>query len=658
MKKPGLAYSLIATVTILLVLFASGGTAFAAHQPEPEQAVQAQAANLKIALLAPMSGQVSFFGASARQGAEMAVAEWNQKGGVLGRTIQLAVEDSQCQAAAASAAAIKVISQDGVDYIVGEICSSASVAIAQIAEANGVVQISPSSTNPSVTLNNDSSVKQYVFRACFIDPFQGAMMARFAMQQKYFKTFILHDESNYYSKDLAAAFRTAYDEVQGSIVGDETYTIPDPNTHPNYGLLFNRIKTSQADAVYMPDFASDFLNNFITGARAAGVNAVFLGGDGWLVQQTLPSALNGSFYTDHFSIDDPRPVVQTYNQKYNQLYGADSDPIAALSYDSTNLMLSAIQSAGVDDPAMVKDRLAQMTLHGVTGIITFDENHNPYKSVVIKQIQNGHDTYYTTFDGFGSISGHVYTADGSPITDTQILVQAIGVSRGTKTVEELALQSDGSYTLSDLIPGTYKILANSGRSPGYVAKYYNNRLNLDLADPVSVGASDTLAGIDFYLEAPVTTVVDPQQQQPATLEYAPPQGPSTEIEVPQNSVSTETVLTYSPASADHIPGFMFEDTAFNLEAYQQGVLQNHFVFNTPILVTLHYSDTISTLFKEEELTLRYWNDASKTWEDALCPGYTYTRNLVDHILTVPVCHLSAFALFVDGYVQYFPVASK
>jgi len=180
---------------------------------------------LKIAILAPLSGDVATFGQSTRDGALLAIEEWNAKGGVLGMQIEPIVEDSQCNAEAAVSAANKVIDQDGVKFIIGEVCSSASIPISEVAMAKGVLQISPTSTNPQVTVDENGNTKSLIFRACFIDPFQGEVAAKFALEELGATTAaVLLDQGNDYVRGLAEFFRDSFEAGGGKVVVWETYT--------------------------------------------------------------------------------------------------------------------------------------------------------------------------------------------------------------------------------------------------------------------------------------------------------------------------------------------------------------------------------------------------------------------------------------------------
>jgi len=347
--------------------------------------------NLKVAVLAPLSGQNPTFGTSTRNGAQLAVDEWNAKGGVLGKQITTVVEDSQCSAEPAVNAANKVIDQDKVHYIVGEVCSSASIPVSEIANAKGVVQISPTSTNPSVTVDKDGKVKPYIFRACFIDPFQGTVMAKFALSKGYKTAFIMFDQGNDYVRGLAEFFEKAFTANGGQVVGKETYTSKDTD----FSAILTKVGDSKADVLFLPDYYP-IVNLVGAQAKEKGITSVMMGGDGWDSADLDKKASDGGFYSNHYSKDDTRPIVQDWVKKYNAKYGADPDALATLGYDAMNLLLTAIKNAGADDTAKVKDALASIKMEGVSGAITFDQNHNPIKSAVVLHVTNGKVEFAST----------------------------------------------------------------------------------------------------------------------------------------------------------------------------------------------------------------------------------------------------------------------
>lgn len=345
---------------------------------------------IKIAVLAPLSGSVPTFGVSTRNGALLAIKEWNEKGGVLGKKIEAVVEDSQCEADPSVNAANKVIDQDKVHYIIGEVCSKASIPISEIAEAKGVVQISPTSTNPTVTLKSDGSTKQYVFRACFIDPFQGTVMAKFGMQQGYKTAFVMYDQGNDYVRGLAEFFEKAWLEAGGQVVGKETYT----STDTDFSAILTKVAESKAEVLFLPDYYN-IINLVGAQAKDKGVTAVMMGGDGWDSADLDVKAADGGFFSNHYDPGDTRQIVQDFLKRYGAEYKNDQgqpkvpDALATLAYDATNLMIAAIEKAGADDAAKVKDALAAIDYESVSGHITYDPQHNPIKSAAVISVKDG-----------------------------------------------------------------------------------------------------------------------------------------------------------------------------------------------------------------------------------------------------------------------------
>jgi branched-chain amino acid transport system substrate-binding protein len=347
---------------------------------------------LKIAILAPLSGDVATFGESTRDGAMMAIDEWNADGGVLGKQIETVVEDSQCNAEAAVSAANKVIDQDGVKFIIGEVCSSASIPVSEVAMAKGVLQMSPTSTNPSVTVDEFGKTKGLIFRACFIDPFQGTVAAKFALDNLGVKTAaVLLDQGNDYVRGLAEYFRDAFEAGGGQVVVWETYTGEDQD----FSAILTKVKDAAPDILYLPDYYST-VNLIAAQAREKGVTAVMMGGDGWDSPDLDTSVVEGGYHTNHYSADDPRPEVQDFVSKYQEKYGAVPDALATLAYDATNILLLAMEEAGSTDPAAVAKALEDMSFDVVSGNITYDELHNPIKSAVILHIQDGKAVYMDT----------------------------------------------------------------------------------------------------------------------------------------------------------------------------------------------------------------------------------------------------------------------
>jgi len=394
-----LSLALLATLILAACQPAAPTQAPAAEKPTQapaaEQPTQAPAAEkpastepLKIALLVPLSGPVPTFGVSGRDGALLAVDEWNAKGGVLGRQIQPIIEDSQCTPDPAVNAANKVIDTDKVKYIVGETCSSASIPVSEIAEEKGIVMITPTSTNPTVTLKADGSTKKFVFRACFIDPFQGSVMAKFANEKGLKTAFIMLDQGNDYVRGLAEAFEKSFTELGGQVVGKETYTSQDTD----FSAILTKVAESKAEILYLPDYYN-IVNLVGAQAKEKGVTAVMMGGDGWDSADLDLKAADGGFFSNHYSVEDSRPIVQNWVKNYKAKYDSTPDALATLGYDAANILLASIEKAGVDDPTKVAEAMAGIQYESVSGNITYDEHHNPIKSAAVLQVKGGKVTF-------------------------------------------------------------------------------------------------------------------------------------------------------------------------------------------------------------------------------------------------------------------------
>jgi len=349
------------------------------------------AKTLKIAVLAPLSGPVPTFGVSTRDGALLAVKQWNSNGGVLGMQVQALIEDSQCTPDPAVNAANKVIDQDKVHYIVGEVCSKASIPVSEIANAKHVVQISGTSTNPSVVRDASGNVKPYTFVACYNDDTQGKVMAKFAFETLKAKTaFIMLDQANDYVKGLAEFFEKYFTADGGTIVGKETYTSKDTD----FSTILAKIADAKADVVVLPDYYN-IVNLVTKQAKEKGITTPFIGGDGWDSPDLDPAAADGGYFTNHYSPTENRPAVSTFVKLYGETYKDDKgnpkvpDALAALAYDATNILLQGIKDTGSDDPVKVKDTIAKGKFEAVSGTITFDAFHTPIKPVTIIQVKSG-----------------------------------------------------------------------------------------------------------------------------------------------------------------------------------------------------------------------------------------------------------------------------
>jgi len=374
--------SLVVLMTVLLAACAPAAAPTAA--PAAPTAAPADTTPIKIGILAPLSGPVPTFGVSTKNGAMMAIDEWNAKGGVLGRKIEALVEDSQCTPDPAVNAANKLIDQDKVKFLMGEVCSKASIPVSEIAEEKGIVQISGTSTNETLTLKADGSTKAYVFRACFIDPFQGLVMSKFASGKGYKTAFILFDQGNDYVRGLAEAFEKAWTAAGNTVVGKETYTAQDTD----FSAILTKVADAKPEVLYVPDYYN-IINLVGAQAKEKGITAVMMGGDGWDSADLDLAAADGGFFSNHYSPEDTRPIVVNWVANYKAKFGDVPDALATLGYDATNILIASIEKAGTDDPAKVKDAMAAISYEAVSGLITFDAQHNPIKSAAVLAVKDG-----------------------------------------------------------------------------------------------------------------------------------------------------------------------------------------------------------------------------------------------------------------------------
>ncbi|MHB1317788.1 MAG: ABC transporter substrate-binding protein [Anaerolineae bacterium] len=340
---------------------------------------------VKIAILAPLSGDVKTFGESTRDGAQMAFDEAT----AAGWEIEAVIEDSRCDAQEAANAANKVIFEDEVHYIIGEVCSSASIPVSEIAEANGVLQISPTSTNPAVTINEDGSNKEYVFRACFLDPFQGEVVASLAMELGAKSAAVLFDVGNDYVKGLAEFFKASFEEMGGTVAVYEAYNKDDTD----FSAILGKVATAAPDVIFLPDYYNK--NNLIAAQiQEKGIEAILLGADGWDSPELQLDLFEGGYFSNHYSPADPRPVVQNFVAAYTEKYGAAPDALATLAYDAAKILLQSISEAGVDDASVVKDAMSAVEYDGVSGKITFNEFGDPVKTAAVIKIEGGKTVFY------------------------------------------------------------------------------------------------------------------------------------------------------------------------------------------------------------------------------------------------------------------------
>jgi branched-chain amino acid transport system substrate-binding protein len=345
---------------------------------------------IRVGEFASLTGGNASFGQSSHTGTELAIEEINARGGVLGRKLQLITEDTQSQAGQPAAIVKKLVAQDKVVAVLGEVASSRSLEAAPICQQNRIPMISPASTNPAVTEVGDT-----IFRICFIDPFQGTVMAKFALAKGWKRVALLVDVKQDYSVGLAKHFTEYFTANGGEIVREQKFSSGDKDFRPQLTSL----RSTKPDAIFVPGYYTEVA---LIGkqARLLGLKMPLFGGDGWVGDSLLKvagNALDGCYISCHFSADDTRPAVQQFVQAYRARYNQTPDDMAALGYDSAMILAAAIERAGTTEGPKLRDAIAATRdFPGVTGVITLDEKRNASKSAIILTIQNGKFVYHDT----------------------------------------------------------------------------------------------------------------------------------------------------------------------------------------------------------------------------------------------------------------------
>ena len=352
---------------------------------------QQQSNEIVIGEYGSLTGTTATFGISTRNGIDLAIEEVNNAGGVLGKKIRVIVEDDQGKPEEAQTVVTKLINKDRVVAVLGEVASSRSLAAAPVCQSNRIPMITPSSTNPKVTQIGD-----YIFRVCFIDPFQGFVMAKFASQSlKIQNVAILRDIKNDYSVGLADVFVENFTKMGGKIVTDQSYSEGDTD----FSAQLTSIRATNPQAIFVPGYYTE-VGLIARQARKLGLTIPLMGGDGWdspKLWEIGGEALNDCYYSNHYSVDDPSPAIQKFVSDYKKKFNQVPDAIAALGYDAARILFHAFQTAGTTDAAKVREVLAQVKgFSGVTGSITIDANRNAVKPAVVLRIKDGKLEYVET----------------------------------------------------------------------------------------------------------------------------------------------------------------------------------------------------------------------------------------------------------------------
>ncbi len=340
--------------------------------------------------VAPVTGEAATFGASTKNAFDLAIEEWNGKGGIDGKKLKLAFADDKGDPAEGATVFTKLIQQDKAVAILGPVMSKVALAGAPIAQAASIPMMASTATNPKVTLVGD-----YIFRACFIDPFQGTVGAKFALEDlKTKKAACIFDVGNDYTKGLSEFFKAKYTALGGEVVAFEGHA----TGTTDFKAQLTKIIAAKPEILYVSDYYNDAAL-IAKQARELGFKGPMVGGDGWdspKLTEIGGAAIEGSFFTNHYAADDTRPIVQEFVKKYKTKFGAEPDALAVLAYDGAYLMFDAIKRAGKLDGPSIKAALTATDMAVVSGQVKFDSDRNPVKSAVIVEVKNGKFVYRAT----------------------------------------------------------------------------------------------------------------------------------------------------------------------------------------------------------------------------------------------------------------------
>lgn len=345
---------------------------------------------VKIGLIAPLTGEVAVFGDSSKNAFNLAMEQVNKKAGAY--SIQTVIADDQNNPEIAVIKAQQLIEKDKVQLIVGSITSKCTIPISEVTNSRHIPQIACTATNPRVTIDNDIR-KPYVFRTCFIDPYQGHVAASFALNSlKAKKAAVLFDADNEYNTQMSEAFKQSFEHGGGIVEVFEGYTAE----KSDYKETLKKIEGKNVDVLFLPDYYSK-VSEIGKQAINLGLKCTFLGSDGWDSPELDFESMEGAYFINHYAIDDPNPKNQSFVKLYKKRYGVDPDALAALSFDTANLAIHAVKAANSNDPVNIKNSLqAIRNFPSVSGALTIDANGNPQRPGCVLQIKNGKPVYVTS----------------------------------------------------------------------------------------------------------------------------------------------------------------------------------------------------------------------------------------------------------------------
>ncbi len=376
---------------VLLALLGACKKSEPAPTPGSSPSAKPESTGLVIGHYASLTGNTAHFGQDTDKAVRLAVEETNAQGGVLGKPVKVTTLDDRGDSAEAANAVSRLLDVEHANAIIGEVASSLSLAGGRVAQRRGIPMVSPSSTNPKVT-----EVGDFIFRVCFIDPFQGKVMALFARNTlKLERVAILKDVKNDYSIGLSDTFKASFLAAGGKIVVEQSYSAGDTD----FSAQVTAVKATAAQALYVPGYYSE-VGAIARTAHRLGVKVPLLGGDGWDAPELFKiggDALEGSYFSNHFAPEGASPRGKQFIEAFKKKYGDEPTGLGMLGYDAAAVLFDAVKRAGTTEPKALRDALAQTkNFDGVSGVITIDKNRNAEKSAVVIRITGGKGKYETT----------------------------------------------------------------------------------------------------------------------------------------------------------------------------------------------------------------------------------------------------------------------
>ncbi|NCN41685.1 ABC transporter substrate-binding protein [bacterium] len=366
-----------------MILFVSVGALFLGAGCTNKESSKEASNQILIGQFGSLTGAEATFGQSTDKGIRLAIDAVNASGGIKGKKIKLITEDNQGKPDEAAAVVKKLITQDQVVALLGEVASNRSLAAAPIAQQFKIPMISPSSTNPKVT-----EIGNYIFRVCFIDPFQGPVMAKFAFEDlKAKKVAILKDLKSDYSLGLTEFFEKKYKELGGAITSTQNFQTGDTD----FKAQLTAIRSEKPDAIFIPAYYTE-VGLIARQVRQLGITAVLIGGDGWDSPKLFEiggEAVEGAYYSNHYSTESPNPATQEFIKAYKEKFNETPDGMAASGYDAAGVLIEALKRVEEITPENIRKALAETKQYpGATGTITIDENRNADKEAFIVQVKD------------------------------------------------------------------------------------------------------------------------------------------------------------------------------------------------------------------------------------------------------------------------------